>query len=388
MSEAPCLAKIRGLPHLPHITEINVRGGPSTNYEIVRKGQVGMDNLNILDVQPDSEGKSLDGKIYQWFKLAFPDATEGWIRDDLLAIDGECGKWGYGTLAPDTFAFPLKRTIETSPPTQTQSPPAEEGSEAGGDEATHPETNPVTTTVVEDDAPMNVNRVQKAAVNITAAFEGSGYAAYNNYDAGIISYGIIQYTLKSGNLGYIVDQYLARSNSQTASQLRNYQGRIQAQDHTLKHDDELERLLKEAANDPVMQQIQDERAITNYWDRTIDNYVTPRGYQYPLTYALLFDVSVNFGVGDAFVRMAERDFGIPSGSRPENSGVSEKQIVGRIVELRKRSHDRQAREQGLHGLSARGDFWVDLVRKQDWYLQGDAMGFVYPLGKRAQVANP
>jgi len=378
MSDNPCLATIRGIPNRPDIGRINIRSGPGTNYDIPFKGTVGTSGLTITEVKVDNEGKNLDGKVYQWFKLNFPDGQVGWIRDDLLAIQGACASFGYdGAVQADSFAFALTRS--GAAPAEPAAPaPATKGGRTG--QATTPAQPP---TGIKD-----IARVQKAAIGITAAFEGSGYGAYNNYDSGIISYGIIQFTLDAGSLVTIVNNYLARSNSQTAQELKAYQPRIQTRDATLRDDKNLKRILLAAANEPEMQQVQDELAIANYWDRTINNYILPRAYKYPLTYALLFDVSVNFGVGDGFVRMAEKDLGVASNSKPEVSGVSEEQIIARVVELRKISHDKQAVRDNLPGLSKRGDFWVELVNNGDWDLQGDANGLVYPIGKQVQVRNP
>jgi hypothetical protein len=48
----------------------------------------------------------------------------------------------------------------------------------------------------------------------------------------------------------------------------------------------------------------------------------------------------------------------------------------------------QAERDNLPGLKRRGDFWVDLVNRGDWDLQGNAAGFVYVNGKPVQVRNP
>jgi len=393
MSDYPCVIKIRGLPNRPDITEINVRSGPGINFDIAFKGQVGLKNLPILDVQKDSEGKNLEGKVYQWFKLIFPDSREGWIRDDLLAIQGDCARWGYGVEEPDTFTFALLRKEartgiglpfnaidETAPFQASTDAEADDTAEESSDESKQ-KRNTFT-------GELDLERVRKAAFKITEAFEGGGYAAYNNYDSGIISYGIIQFTLSSGNLAVVINAYLEKSNSDIANQLRAYQGRIQARDGNLRNDDNLKRLLISAADEPEMQAAQDARMKANYWDRIVDPYISQRQYQYPLTYALLFDIGVNFGVGDGFVRMAEKEHSVPTRSNPTVSGISEEQIIATVAELRKISHDKQAARDNLPGLSVRGNFWVDLVRKGDWGLQGDGNGVVNVNGKKVQVANP
>ena len=49
---------------------------------------------------------------------------------------------------------------------------------------------------MDDPQAVELDRIRRAAFNITSTFEGSKtYANYQNYDAGIISYGRFQFTL-------------------------------------------------------------------------------------------------------------------------------------------------------------------------------------------------
>ena len=82
------LARIRGLPNIPSITEVNVRPNAGTNQDVSFKVPVGMSGQLIQDVQPDVEGKNLEGKIYQWFQIEFDGGAVGWVRDDLLEVQG------------------------------------------------------------------------------------------------------------------------------------------------------------------------------------------------------------------------------------------------------------------------------------------------------------
>jgi hypothetical protein len=231
-------------------------------------------------------------------------------------------------------------------------------------------------------------RVRAAAFAITARFEGGGYDTYQNHDAGIVSYGRFQFTLAAGTLGTIVTRYLERTQSAAAERLRPYQARILNRDPALRGDTELRAALIAAAREPVMQQVQDELATESYWQRTHQIAIVPRGIQLPLSRALLFDVSVNFGVGDGFLRMAERDFGVPPRSRLVENGISEDQLIRRVTELRKLSHDRQAERDRLPGLRVRGAFWLGLVDAGDWQLQGDVNGNVSVNGALVQVRSP
>lgn len=231
-------------------------------------------------------------------------------------------------------------------------------------------------------------RVRAAAFAITARFEGGAYDTYQTYDRGIISYGRFQFTLAASTLGTIVTRYLERSQSAAAERLRPYHARILNRDPALRHDGELRAALIAAAREPAMQQAQDELATEVYWDRTHRIAIAPRGIRLPLSRALLFDISVNFGVGDGFLRMAERDFGVAQCSRLGDNGLSEEQLIRRVAELRKLSHDRQAEREQLPGLKVRGDFWVALVAAGDWQLHGDTNGNVTVNGSLVQVRNP
>ena len=108
----------------------------------------------------------------------------------------------------------------------------------------------------------------------------------------------------------------------------------------------------------------------------------------PLTQALLFDISINFGQGDGFLRIAEREFGVAERSRVDQNGIGEAQLITRVAELRKLSHDRQASRDNLPGLRARGEFWLNLVRAGDWQLHGDAKGEIIVKNRPLQVRSP
>jgi hypothetical protein len=233
-------------------------------------------------------------------------------------------------------------------------------------------------------------RVRRAAFNITSAFEGSSYAAYNNYDAGIVSYGRFDFTLTGGGLYQIVEGYTRRSDSPIARQLAtNYLDRIREGDSALRNDEQLRVLLVEAARDPIMQAVQDEIATERYWSVVWETYIAPRGIKTPLGQALMFDMAIVFGTGHGFVRLAEEQLGVPPRSQLGENGITEEQLITRVAELRKQSHDRQAERDNLPGLRARGDFWMNLIELNDWQLHGDANGMVeIPPGRRVPVRNP
>lgn len=374
---ADCLVTIRGLPNIPSVTEVNIRTGPGTNFENPFKAAVGMSGLAILDIQPDAESKNLNGKVYQWFKVQFPGG-EGWVRDDLIEIEGDCARWGYSTYSEKQFAYALARSAAVVTTTEAA---------ASTPTTSQPPTTPAVSSFV-GSAEQEATRVRKASFAITAAFEGGNYKAYNNYDAGIVSYGLFQFTLAASSLQKVLERYLAAAQSDTANKLRGYMGAVQAKDAGLRHDMNFKALLLAAGDEPAMQEAQIQIGTENYWNAVYNGYITPRGLKLPLSWALLFDMGINFGTGHGFVRQAEKELGVAPRSRPGENGISEEQLTRRVAELRKKSHDTQAVRDNLPGLRVRGDFWMALVNNGDWGLQGDSSGNTSVNGRLIQVRNP
>jgi hypothetical protein len=419
------LARIIGIPNMPNVTEVNVRPTPGTNRAVAFKVPVGMSGQRIQEVQPDVEGKNLNGKIYQWFKLLFDGGAVGWVRDDLIEVQGDLTSFGYPDLSVATVPFMLTRgavqsvvtpqpvvaAVTQAAPVATQPAPVVVTQPAPVAVATAPVAAPVgqapqlgavwiapgpTTVPIQTatmasgnfpDAYAETERVRKAAFNLASTFEG-GFGAINTYDAGIVSYGFLQFTLAAGSLGTVLQNYCNRSQSATANGIRGYLERVIARDALLKNDQNFLGLLRAAANEQEMLDAQGEIGEKGYWKAVVDGYILGRNLKYPLTWALLFDMGVNFGVNHGFVRLAEKDLGVQPRSKPSESGLSEEQLITYVAQLRKRSHDTQAARDNLPGLRVRGDFWMSLVTAGDWYLRGDASGNVYPKGRTVQVLNP
>lgn len=103
-------AKIIGIPHIPTITHVNIRADANKSSALVFKIPVGTANLNVVEVKVDKTNAAQAGKVFQWFKLAFSDGQQGWCRDDLMEVQGDGKKFGYGQVATSTVAFTLERT--------------------------------------------------------------------------------------------------------------------------------------------------------------------------------------------------------------------------------------------------------------------------------------
>ncbi len=470
-------ATILGMLDNPTATEVPFHEKRSTEAPVKFTAPVGFGNLPILRVKRDDNNAETNGKPHFWFRLEFPGDAVGWVRDDWIAIEGDCAQFGYsdglaqtraseltinptaprpgpgeeapaGTAPAAPSAPPATPQPQTQAPSAPATPAAQQPSnkyEAAGKvriraaaslsaqhlgwiEATNvvevvPSSrteadgyvwwqhaggwsaekatsgNPVflqPALVIGGPVPPitsregfdDLNRIKMASYAVTGNFEGSGYAAYNNYDAGIISYGLIQFTMAAGSMITVVQRYLQNSQTDVANQLRGYLPRIEAKDQGLRNDENLKNLLIAAADEQVMKDAQHSVADEKYWDKVWKGYIEPRGLTSPLGIALLFDMGVNFGTGHGFVRLAEKQLGVAPQSKPGQNGITEEQLIQRVAELRKESHDKQAREQGFYGLKKRGDFWVRLINQGDWGLLGDANGNVDVSGKITQVRNP
>ncbi len=479
-------ATILGVVDHPTITEVNIRASRTINSEKKFTAPIGMGMLKIKRVRADKDNSSTNGKLHYWVKIEFPGGADGWVRDDLVQIEGDCAKFGYSDGLPKTRAFDLtidpnvikpgpaepkavtaapaipsapttsavpaipsapvaaQPAVSSTPEVQVTTPDTKQFEASGRvrirsaatlrgthlgwvDATTIIDVDPNSRTEADNyiwwnhssgwsaerstdgrqvflQAPLiiggpvvpitsregfdDLDRIKLASYAITGAFEGSGYAAYNNYDAGIISYGFIQFTMAAGSMITVVQRYLSNSQTDVANQLRGYLPRIEARDGSLRNDDNLKNLLIAAADEQAMIDAQHSVAEEKYWDKVWKGYIESRGIETPLGIALLFDMGVNFGTSHGFVRLAEQQLGVPPQSKPGQNGITEEQLIQRVAELRKASHDKQAKEQNLFGLMQRGNFWVRLINNGDWGLQSEPSGTVNIRGKVIQVRNP
>jgi hypothetical protein len=350
MATQSCNATIRSVSDISHV---NVRSGPGTHTDILDTIPVGTAGLRVLEVQPDGRGVSIGGRVYQWLRLELPAGGTGWVRDDLVEIAGDCSIYGYGVLALPIRAANLTRTD----------------------------------TAVEDE------RERKAAFNITAGFEGGGYATFQTYDAGIISYGRFQCTLASGSLEQLLNLYLLRGSGFSADQLRaQFIERVRQKDLLLRDDEGFKTLLLRLARDPDMQEVQNEYATNAYWNPVLRGSMLPRGINTPLGQAFAFDTAIqhgNWGLERDYLRPAEQNLGAPIKSKLGENGLTEQQLIRRAAELRRDRLHALAEAKNLPGLIPRGDFWVRIIDQGDWDLQGDDLGDIeIKEGRRVQVRNP
>ena len=121
------LVHITGNPNIPTLAKVNVREQPGTSGVGVRfQADIGTRNLPILDVKPDQANNGFNGKVYQWFQVQFSNGVTGWLRDDLISLEGDGTEYGYPILTGASYAFALMRQLlpETTPtPAPVPTPP-------------------------------------------------------------------------------------------------------------------------------------------------------------------------------------------------------------------------------------------------------------------------
>ncbi len=357
-----CVAAVRPVSDF---ARINIRQGPGTHYPVTREIAVVTAQMAVREVRPDERGSSVNGRVYQWFRLALPDGSEGWVRDDLIEIEGACAAFGYGDLALPQRASTLARDPR-------------------------PATPPGGATPLDEAAQ---TRIRLAAFSITAAFEGGGYDTYQTYDSGIVSYGRFQCTLASGGLEKLLEQYLTRATGSSADQLRlNYMPRIRSRDPELRADAGLRTLLQRLARDPLMQEAQNAYVTQAYWNAAFRQRALPRGMRTPLGLAMIFDMAIHHGnwrLERDYLRPAEQTLGASIRSVLGQNGLSEQQLLRRAAQIRRDRLYALAAARGLAGLRPRADFWLARIDASDWDLQGDARGEVeIKSGLRVQVKAP
>ncbi len=135
---------------------------------------------------------------------------------------------------------------------------------------------------------------KKAAQAIINVFEtGTPYGDYGRVtllqgDTGHLTYGRSQTTLASGNLYLLIKSYCNAPGAEFAQELSGFLQRLEAIDLTLDHDLRFRRLLREAGNDPVMQEVQDGFFDRVYWTPAL-NTANATGIKCELGVSVVYD---------------------------------------------------------------------------------------------------
>ena len=138
---------------------------------------------------------------------------------------------------------------------------------------------------------------------MTSIFESGAIGNYSAVgilpdDAGI-SYGRHQATDRSNSLDEIIWKYIDLKGTHAFS-LKPFLKHLKDDESAINPDapwvKQLMDLLKDAASDPLMQKAQDEVFSDKYWTPAYD-LGEHLGLIYPLSYAILYDISIQSGIG-------------------------------------------------------------------------------------------
>lgn len=124
-------AIILGIPTAPAIRVVNIRSGPALSNALLFTADLGVRGT-VLAVENDSQNSMLNGKVYVWMQVRFDDRRTGWVRDDLIEVQGNGSAFGYGTVAQRTQAFLLKRSLTPQPQPEPVTPPEPQNPPAAG----------------------------------------------------------------------------------------------------------------------------------------------------------------------------------------------------------------------------------------------------------------
>jgi hypothetical protein len=189
----------------------------------------------------------------------------------------------------------------------------------------------------------------------------------------------------------LLDRYLTTASGDTAAQIKNtYLERIKKRDRMLRTDTTLKDLLRAAGGEQAMKDAQNWLATEVYWKEAQKRHAK-YNLQTPLGQALIFDMMIHHGAGNLdtrYIQWTLDTLGLPTTWKAGENGVSEQAFITRLAQRRKDELYRQAGTR-MAGLKVRGDFWMALVEKGDWSIQGDAQGIVTPKsGRTVNVKNP
>lgn len=153
------------------------------------------------------------------------------------------------------------------------------------------------------------------AFTLTSSFEGGSPSSLQTKDAGIISYGKHQATLKSGALYQVIDKYTTISDAEPARMLTSYLSRIEERDESLRNDQRFLTLLKRAGSDPLMATAQDVVFSELYWKKSVETAITI-GVKSKFGFAVIYDTHVQGGLDTVLTRtlkeaphlLSEREF--------------------------------------------------------------------------------
>jgi len=187
---------------------------------------------------------------------------------------------------------------------------------------------------------------------ITSVFESGrpegNPAAYQNSDAGIISYGKHQATLQSGTLQRVIDAYLLRSDSATSLAIQQeYAARIAAGDASLRNDQRLRELLIAAASEQAMEDAQDDVFEQRFYQPAITQ-ARLHNLGSPLALACLYDTQIQGGLFTLLPQTKDQLGGIVADTG-SGGPINEQTFIATFLDLREARLFRLADDADVRG---------------------------------------
>jgi murein DD-endopeptidase MepM/ murein hydrolase activator NlpD len=146
---------IRGIPERPEIVDVRVRDQPGLNSNTKFRALLNA-TAQVSEIRLDPANDKFQGQTYRWFFLTFADGRNGWVRDDLLDVQGNLTAFGYPIVPLRGFAFsvaknlppPTSGTVPLSPPPVVVSPPPAAPPATPPPPASPPATVPASTSCI------------------------------------------------------------------------------------------------------------------------------------------------------------------------------------------------------------------------------------------------
>lgn len=203
-------------------------------------------------------------------------------------------------------------------------------------------------------------KTAQAIVNIfeTGLIRGNyGNVTVVRGDSGHLTYGRSQTTLTSGNLALLLHAY-CRANGQLSAALAPYLPAFDRQDLALDANEECKALLRQAGQDPVMRQCQDE-----FFDRVYWNPAATRAKNLQIQTALATTVVYDSTVHGSFPLIRDK---VNAAKGPCNASA-EKDWILAYVNTRRQWLATHANPV-LHPTVYRMDTFLELIRLNKWDL--------------------
>jgi chitosanase len=177
-------------------------------------------------------------------------------------------------------------------------------------------------------------------------------------DNGHLTYGRSQTTLNSGNLALLLHAY-CDANGLLSDSLKPYLKTFDNKDLSLDNNEKVKSLLRQAGDDAVMQQVQDEFYDRVYWGPSIRSaeYI---GVSKPLSITVVYDSWVH-GSYHLIRDMTNQDYG-------EAKNIGEEEWLKAYVSVRRNWLANNSNEL-LHKTVYRMDSFRDLFENNKWELQ-------------------